>query len=102
MISPGARIGGAAGTPACLFRHADDTTNSLFHHNRRALKSQTTTGSLPRGQLWVCSPEVDAPNTPWCHFQITLQPLNRDHQPNILTAEDECQVRIIAEVAQML
>ncbi len=64
MISPVARIGGAGGTPAFLIRNTDDTPNSLFHHNRRAVKSQTTTGSLPRGRLWVCSPEVDAPNTP--------------------------------------
>jgi hypothetical protein len=59
-------------------------------------------GSGLLDQLCARFPEIIAATNPWRHLQITLQPLNRDYQPIILTAEDEGQVTVIAEFVQRL
>jgi hypothetical protein len=38
----------------------------------------------------------------WLHARITLQPINRDFQPIVLTGAEEGQFQVIAECVEVL
>jgi SOS-response transcriptional repressor LexA len=38
----------------------------------------------------------------WRHSKITLKPINRDFQPIVLSAEDEHQLQVVAELVEVL
>ena len=48
------------------------------------------------------SKKSDDPEGGWRHDQITLEPLNSQYQPIVLTPEREGDVRVIAELVEVL
>ena len=48
------------------------------------------------------SEKAAAEDGDWRHSRITLKPLNPAHQPIVLTPEHEGQVRVIAELAEVV
>lgn len=42
------------------------------------------------------------PATGWCHIRVTLEPLNSEFKPIIITAESEGAVQVVAELVEVL
>ena len=38
----------------------------------------------------------------WRHVSVTLKPLNPDYEPLVVAVEDEADIQVIAEVAEVL
>ena len=38
----------------------------------------------------------------WRHVSVTLSPLNADYEPIVVAADDEADIRVIAEVVEVL
>ncbi len=51
--------------------------------------------------MYTSEKTADA-DTGWQHTRITLKPLNTEYPPIVLTPQDENEVRVIAELVEVL
>ncbi len=48
------------------------------------------------------SERVGDPETEWQHTRIVLKPLNRAYEPIVLTPREEGEVRVLAELVEVV
>ena len=88
-------------TPWCLFRAPVEGTRQ----GKTVLVQLRDATDLETGQRYTVKPyksEKAQEGDSWRHEKITLEPLNPDFEPIVLTGADEGELRVIAELVDVL